>query len=59
MKKSFPSEVQMIPIRQIDVINPRARDQKEFNAIVANISEVGLKKPITVTPRRHTNPHRF
>lgn len=59
MKKSFPSEVQMIPIRQIDVINPRARDQKEFNAIVANISEVGLKKPITVTPRRHTNPQRF
>ncbi|OPY84051.1 MAG: Chromosome-partitioning protein Spo0J [Syntrophorhabdus sp. PtaU1.Bin153] len=59
MKKVFPSEVQMIPIRQIDILNPRLRDQKDFSAIVANISNVGLKKPITVAPRRHTDPQRY
>lgn len=59
MKKVFPSEVQMIPIYQIDLLNPRVRDQKDFSAIVANISNVGLKKPITVTPRPDTDPQRY
>ena len=59
MKKAFPTEVQMIPVGQIDVLNPRARDQKDFGAIVDNISTVGLKKPITVTPRPNTDPQRY
>ncbi|MFH0131895.1 plasmid partitioning protein RepB C-terminal domain-containing protein [Variovorax sp. VaC1] len=36
---------------RIDVLNPRERNQVVFEGIVANISAIGLKKPITVTPR--------
>jgi ParB family chromosome partitioning protein len=43
--------IQMIPIKKIHVINPRARNKAKFADIVTNMSKVGLKKPITVTPR--------
>jgi len=43
--------VQMIPIDQINVLNPRSRNKIVFQSIVSNISNIGLKKPITVTPR--------
>jgi len=46
-----PGEVRMIPIGQIDVLNPRERNEKVFDEIVENIRSVGLKKPISVTPR--------
>ncbi|MGJ7531474.1 plasmid partitioning protein RepB C-terminal domain-containing protein [Variovorax sp. GB1P17] len=36
---------------RIDVLNPRERNQVVFEGIVANIGAIGLKKPITVTPR--------
>lgn len=42
------NDVQMIPINKITVPNPRARGKKKFRQIVANIAEIGLKKPITV-----------
>lgn len=45
------SEVRMIPIDQIEVINPRERNNRVFNEIVGNIRAIGLKKPIKVTPR--------
>jgi ParB family chromosome partitioning protein len=41
----------MIPINQINVLNPRSRNKIVFQSIVSNISDLGLKKPITVTPR--------
>ncbi len=41
--------VEMIPVDQIAVINPRTRDTKAFRQIVDSISKVGLKKPITVS----------
>ncbi|MDR6495528.1 ParB family chromosome partitioning protein [Paraburkholderia terricola] len=44
-------EVRMIPIDQIEVINPRERNNRVFNEIVGNIRAIGLKKPIKVTPR--------
>lgn len=44
-------EVRMIPLDRIDVLNPRERNQRKFDEIVENIGLVGLKKPITVTPR--------
>ncbi|MBF0160415.1 MAG: ParB N-terminal domain-containing protein [Magnetococcales bacterium] len=59
MNKDFPNDIQMIPIKQIDVLNPRVRDQRDFKNIVTNISHVGLKKPITVTPRTDTHPQRY
>lgn len=41
-------DVQMIPLDKITVPNPRTRGKKKFKQIVANIAEIGLKKPITV-----------
>src|SRR5579863_922603 len=46
-----PDEVKMIPVDRIDVLNPRERNGKVFDEIVGNIKAIGLKKPITVTPR--------
>ena len=43
--------VQMIPIDQINVLNPRSRNKLVFQGIVANISSLGLKRPITVARR--------
>ncbi|HFE9908582.1 TPA: ParB/RepB/Spo0J family partition protein [Acinetobacter baumannii] len=50
-----PHPIQMIPIDQIDILNPRERNQVVFNGIVQNIKLVGLKKPITVSPRQQKN----
>lgn len=53
MIKEHPScDLQMIPIDKIDVLNPRERNGRIFDDIVGNIKEIGLKKPITVTPRK-------
>ena len=43
--------VEMIPIKRITVVNPRARDKRGFLEIVDNIAEIGLKRPITVARR--------
>jgi len=45
------ADVQMIPIDQINVLNPRSRNKIVFESIVSNISNVGLKRPITVARR--------
>ena len=50
-RKSQAHEVKMIPIDRIEVLNPRERNEKVFDEIVVNIKAIGLKKPITVTPR--------
>jgi len=44
--------VQMIPISQIRILNPRSRNKKIFDNVVSNISNLGLKRPITVAPRQ-------
>lgn len=50
MTEKVPN-VQMIPIEQINVLNPRSRNKLIFQGIVSNISNIGLKKPITVARR--------
>lgn len=40
-----------IPIDQIIIVNPRERGKVKFKQIVSNISNIGLKKPITVVQR--------
>jgi ParB family chromosome partitioning protein len=42
-------QIKMIQIEKISILNPRVRNKKIFNGIINNISQVGLKKPITVT----------
>jgi ParB family transcriptional regulator, chromosome partitioning protein len=42
---------QMIPINEINILNPRSRNKVVFQGIVSNISHLGLKRPITVARR--------
>jgi ParB family chromosome partitioning protein len=44
------TEIKMIPIEKINILNPRVRSKKVFEGVVDNIARVGLKKPITVIP---------
>ncbi|WP_434108150.1 plasmid partitioning protein RepB C-terminal domain-containing protein [Paraburkholderia caffeinilytica] len=48
---SMAQEIRLIPLDQIDVLNPRERGSRVFDEIVGNIKAIGLKKPICVSPR--------
>ncbi|TRW95891.1 plasmid partitioning protein RepB C-terminal domain-containing protein [Candidatus Methylobacter oryzae] len=50
-KQHRQGSIQMIPLDCIVVLNPRERNHRQFEEIVGNIKAIGLKKPITVTPR--------
>ncbi len=45
--------VEMIPIDEIAIVNPRSRNQRIFKEIIDNIAAIGLKRPITVSRRRN------
>jgi ParB family chromosome partitioning protein len=47
-----PQEIHTIPIGDIAILNPRARNKKVFNDLVKSIANLGLKKPITVSARQ-------
>src|SRR6202022_2903910 len=49
------TEIQMVPVDAITVLNPRARNRRVFHELVPSIAHPGLKKPITVS-RRGTEP---
>ena len=49
----------MIPLDQIEVLNPRERNSRTFEQIVQNIQNIGLKKPIIVTPRHTENGEHY
>jgi ParB family transcriptional regulator, chromosome partitioning protein len=51
-KVAQSGEIRLIPIERIEVLNTRERNQAAFDEIVENIRTIGLKKPITVTPRK-------
>lgn len=46
-----PPQIQMIPIAEIEVLNPRVRNKKVFDELVRSIAHLGLKKPITVSAK--------
>lgn len=46
------TEIRQIPIARITVLNPRARGRRGFRELVASISTLGLKRPVTVRERR-------
>ncbi|MEJ2815020.1 plasmid partitioning protein RepB C-terminal domain-containing protein [Caulobacter sp. CCG-8] len=52
-------KIELIPIDQIEVINPRGRNKKGHGEIIDNISLIGLKRPIKVSRRaqRDGRPH--
>ena len=49
MNSVAKQRVEMVPIEQIRVLNPRFRNKKKFQQIVTNIQNLGLKRPITVS----------
>jgi len=49
MNNSEDATIQMVPIEKIKVLNPRVRNKQKFQQIVSNISNLGLKRPITVS----------
>ena len=49
--------IERIPIAQIHIANPRRRSRTKWQMLVANIREVGLKKPITVVRRNEPDPN--
>ena len=51
-------QFEMVPVDLIDVLNPRERNGRVFDEIVENIRTLGLKKPITVTPRTDADGQR-
>jgi ParB family chromosome partitioning protein len=45
------SEIQMVAVDAINVLNPRVRNKRVFQELVTSIAHLGLKKPITVSKR--------
>jgi ParB family chromosome partitioning protein len=41
--------IEMIPVEQIHVLNPRSRNKRLHREIIDNIGTIGLKRPITVS----------
>lgn len=53
-------QVELIPIAQIHVLNPRTRNKRIHGELIDNIRDVGLKRPITVSRRTdNRGPHRY
>lgn len=51
MTRDRATQIEMVPIDQIMVVNPRSRGRLKFKKIVDNIASLGLKKPITIARR--------
>lgn len=59
MTEEEVQEIELISVDLIDVLNPRVRPARSFDQIKANISTVGLKRPITVARRQHLDGSRY
>ena len=59
MAESNSLAVQIVPVSQVSVVNPRIRNKKSFRELVENIAALGLKKPITVTRREEQQGVRY
>src|SRR6202790_5271673 len=51
-KDRIVKTIRTIPINEIRFLNPRVRNRRNFQEIVQSIAKVGLKRPITVSPRK-------
>jgi ParB family chromosome partitioning protein len=51
MNRERSTRIEMVPIAEIAIVNPRSRGRGKFQQIVENTSHLGLKRPITVAPR--------
>lgn len=55
MSNENNERVEIIDIESICIVNPRVRTRKSFRELRDSISEVGLKRPITVAARQTDN----
>jgi ParB family chromosome partitioning protein len=53
MNNREEATIQMVPIEKIKVLNPRVRNKHKFQQIVSSISNLGFKRPITVSQHRN------
>lgn len=53
---SRKGRIVMIPVDKINILNPRVRNKKQYEAIANNVVQVGLKRPITVTTSKSNIP---
>ena len=51
MTEAHNKNFELIPVDQINVLNPRSRNKNHHREITNNIAEIGLKRPITVSRR--------
>ncbi|MDF3605288.1 plasmid partitioning protein RepB C-terminal domain-containing protein [Paracoccus sp. DMF-8] len=56
MEPKSNKQVTLIPTDKIRILNPRVRNRRTFEEMVANLARIGLKRPITVAPRKGTDP---
>lgn len=47
--------VQSIPIGSIHILNPRSRNKRIHGELIENIRAIGLKRPITVSRKAHSD----
>ena len=59
LEPTSQKQVTLIPTDRVRVLNPRVRNRRTFEAMVENISRIGLKRPITVAPRAGTDPQEY
>jgi ParB family chromosome partitioning protein len=59
MAQSRDQKIAMIPVAQINVLNPRTRNKRQHREIVDNIEAIGLKRPITVSYRPGSDSTRY
>jgi ParB family chromosome partitioning protein len=52
-------KIEMIPIAQINVLNPRSRKKRLHREIIDNIKTIGLKRPITVSLQPGPGPVQY
>lgn len=51
MTSTRTRKIELIPLDQITILNPRSRNRRQHREIVDNIDRIGLKRPITVSRR--------
>jgi ParB family chromosome partitioning protein len=59
LQEHDPKQVLLIPTDRVRILNPRVRNRRNFEEMVENIAQIGLKRPITVARHAGTNPTEY
>lgn len=58
-KVTTARKITVIPTDRIRVLNPRVRNRRSFEEMVENIARIGLKRPVTVSRQRGSDPPEY